>query len=122
MTKFINKIDLNKLLVNSEKAIESALDEQADELTRLSSKEVPKKNKDLLNSAKKDKIGKDTIMISYNEPYSAYQHEGKRRDGSRVVKRYTTPGTKKLYIKDPLENNSGKWASIIVKNFKKEGF
>jgi hypothetical protein len=122
MVKFINKIDLNKLLVNSEKAIESALDEQADELTRLSSKEVPKKDKALLNSAEKDKIGKDTIMISYNEPYASYQHEGKRKDGSRVVKRYTTPGTKKFYIKDPLENNSGKWASIIVKNFKKEGF
>lgn len=122
MVKFTNKIDLDKLFKHSEKAIESSLDEQAELLTKLSQKEVPKKDRVLVKSVETAKIGENSRRVSYDGPYAAYQHEGKRKDGSHVVRRYTTPGTKKFYIKDPLNKNAGKWASIIVKNFKNQGF
>lgn len=32
--------------------------------------------------------------------YGDYQERGKRRDGTHVVKRYTTPGTGKEYLQD----------------------
>ena len=31
--------------------------------------------------------------ITYESPYARYQYYGMRDDGTRVVKRYTTPGT-----------------------------
>lgn len=31
--------------------------------------------------------------ITYESPYASYQYYGMRRDGSRVVRNYTTPGT-----------------------------
>lgn len=34
-----------------------------------------------------------TDSITYESPYARYQYYGMRDDGTRVVKRYTTPGT-----------------------------
>ena len=31
--------------------------------------------------------------ITYASPYASYQYRGMRKDGTHVVKRYTTPGT-----------------------------
>lgn len=31
--------------------------------------------------------------ITYESPYAEYQYYGMRKDGSRVVRKYTTPGT-----------------------------
>lgn len=39
------------------------------------------------------------FRIEFNKEYAAYQERGMRRDGTRVVKRYTTPGTGKDYLK-----------------------
>lgn len=108
-------------------AAESALDAQAEILLRASKKQVPKKSRALMRSAKSEdgaintKI-KKTRRVSYNEPYAAYQHEGQRADGSHVVKNYTTSGTKKLYLKDPLDKNKNKFIAVAVKAFKKFGF
>lgn len=38
-------------------------------------------------------FGIDGNSITYQSPYARYQYKGMRDDGSRVVKRYTTPGT-----------------------------
>ena len=118
---FKSNVNLELLEDRINKAIENSLDEQAELLISYAKKEVPKKNNDLMNSVEKEKITDDTIRVSFNEPYASYQHEGKRKDGTHIVRRYTTPGTKKFYIKEPLNTNSGKFASIIVKNFKNQG-
>jgi len=31
--------------------------------------------------------------ITYQSPYASYQYFGKRKDGSHVIKKWTTPGT-----------------------------
>ena len=31
--------------------------------------------------------------VTYESPYAKYQYYGMRKDGSRVVRKYTTPGT-----------------------------
>lgn len=41
-----------------------------------------------------------TISFGNGLKYGAYQERGKRADGTHVVKRYTTPGTGKHYLKD----------------------
>lgn len=35
----------------------------------------------------------DPNYIVYEMPYAEYQYRGMRKDGTRVVKKYTTPGT-----------------------------
>lgn len=35
----------------------------------------------------------DSHSITYMSPYASYQYYGMRKDGSRQVKNYTTPGT-----------------------------
>lgn len=117
---------MQKIETRVQRAAEMAIDEQANELLSKAKTEVPRKTGALKNSAKKESINKSifekTKRISFNKIYAAYQHEGQRKDGTRIVKNYTTPGTKKFYIKDTLEKSSGKWVSIVVKNFKNFGF
>lgn len=42
-------------------------------------------------------IGSD--KITYESPYASYQYYGIRRDGTRKVRHYTTPGTGKRWDK-----------------------
>lgn len=35
----------------------------------------------------------ESDSITYESPYASYQYYGKRKDGTHVVKNYTTPGT-----------------------------
>lgn len=42
-------------------------------------------------------------IIEWKVPYAQYQERGKRRDGSYVVKRYTTPGTGKEFAKNAVQ-------------------
>ena len=37
--------------------------------------------------------------IKWGKKYAAYQERGRRLDGTHVVKRYTTPGTGKHFVK-----------------------
>lgn len=44
------------------------------------------------------KISKKEYVIGYYVPYAAYQHRGMRYDGTRVVKRYSKPGSRKEFL------------------------
>lgn len=41
----------------------------------------------------RDVVDLTSKSITYKSPYASYQYYGQRKDGSRVVKNYTTPGT-----------------------------
>ena len=49
---------------------------------------------EMTKNAKCEKTGVGKVTISVNVPYAAYNHEGKRVDGSRVIKKRTPPGQK----------------------------
>ena len=49
---------------------------------------VPKRNENLRTN-----VSVTTDSITYESPYASYQYFGKRKDGSHVIKRWTTPGT-----------------------------
>lgn len=51
-------------------------------------KYVPRKDDNL----RKNVVIKDN-SIEYTQEYASYQYRGRRADGTRVVKKYTTPGT-----------------------------
>ena len=80
------------------------------DILRLSKTQVPVSvgGGQLKSSGKIQKLDKFKYEISYNKEYATYQHRGMRADGSRVVKKYTYPSSKKNFVKDP--------ADIILKN------
>ena len=41
----------------------------------------------------RDNVFIDKKSITYASPYASYQYYGKRKDGSHVVRNYTTAGT-----------------------------
>lgn len=85
---------------NVDKLSDLLLEKMRQDVFVLSQAKVPKKDGDLSGSAKQEKRKAKSHRVSYNEKYAAYQERGRRKDGSRVVKNYTTAGTGKSYLKD----------------------
>jgi len=53
--------------------------------------------------------------IIFGSVYAGYQERGERKDGSRKVKKYTTPGTGKHFLR----NAAKKHKPNFIKNIKK---
>lgn len=49
------------------------------------------------------RVQEASYRVSANKSYAAYQERGARIDGTRRVKKYTTPGTGKHYFKDAID-------------------
>ncbi len=63
-----------------------------------------------------------SVEVGFNTEYAAYQHEGARRDGSHVIRRWTTdhvpaPGIK--FLESKMVANSGKYLQIAVEYLRK---
>lgn len=86
----------------NEAAMELALERMRQDIWILSQFKVPRKSGTLKSSGKQKKIGRLHHQVSYGETaaedYAAYQHRGMRRDGSHIVRNYTTAGTQKDYL------------------------
>lgn len=55
----------------------------------------------LQSSGRTTRMGLLSFAVIFNKEYAAFQEWG--GDGKRVVKNYSTPGTKKFYLRDPGE-------------------
>lgn len=104
----------------NEQAMERALARMRNDIFVLSQFKVPQKDGELRSSGEQKQMGRLHHRVQYGEKgaqeYAAYQHRGRRLDGSHVVKRYTTAGTQKNYLSD-----SGKIiASKASSYFKRE--
>ena len=47
--------------------------------------------------------GSPTLVMILKAAYAQYQERGMRRDGSRVVRKYTTPGTGRHFVKNAVD-------------------
>lgn len=57
-------------------------------------------------------------IIEWLVPYASYQERGMRRDGTHVVRKYTTPGTNKDFAKNAVVkviNNADYYYSLLEK-------
>lgn len=73
------------------------------EILLASRPEVPFLTGELSDSGEVVQDGNDAI-VAYQAPYAAYQHEGRRADGSHVIQNYSN-GRKGKYLEDPIANN-----------------
>lgn len=86
---------------NNVNAFDRALGRMAIDIERLSKEQVPFKKGQLKSSGYHHRKGLMNWEVVYNKVYALYQHEG--GDGRRVVRKYSYPGKKKHYLKDPGE-------------------
>jgi hypothetical protein len=88
----------------NEQAMERALERMGNDVFVLSQFKVPFLNGDLKNSGEHIRMGRLHRRVQYGESgaqgYASYQHRGMRKDGSRIVRNYTTSGTNKKFLED----------------------
>jgi hypothetical protein len=82
----------------------------AGELFRLSRYVVPFASGRLSQSGFFRREGQYWIT-GYDTKYAMYQHEGMRRDGSRVVRNWSN-GRKSKYLENPLKENISTWNRV----------
>lgn len=99
MTKIVNR--LPKFAKNAFATADIMLSAIGVDVLRLSKQQVPVKDGQLSSSGIISRQEFLKYRIVYNKKYASYQHRGRRKDGSRVVRNYTHPGRKKKYLSDP---------------------
>ena len=118
----MSKIIKNTITPNLKKLLSIDLSQQwgyicSGELLRLSRMQVPfgiTKNRGRLSQSGKVKKFGENWGVSYNTNYALYQHEGMRKDGSRIVRRWNN-GRKSKYLEDPLKENMRMWDTVANK-------
>jgi len=88
------KIEDNTMTVYLNKRLKAStfLSFLINDIVNVSKPKTPKKDGDLRAKIIKQVLGTKATLI-WNRKYAQYQERGMRRDGSRVIKKYTTPGT-----------------------------
>jgi hypothetical protein len=82
----------------------------AGELLRLSRYVVPFASGRLSQSGFFRREGQYWIT-GYDTKYAMYQHEGMRKDGSRIVRNWSN-GRKSKYLENPLKENISTWNRV----------
>ena len=92
------------------------------ELLRLSRFVVPFDTGRLSQSGFFRKEGRYWIT-GYDTKYAMYQHEGMRRDGTRIVRNWSN-GRKSKYLENPLKENISTWNKVanqvLIQELKKK--
>lgn len=92
------------------------------ELLRLSRFVVPFYSGRLSQSGFFRKEGQYWIT-GYDTKYAMYQHEGMRRDGTRIVRNWSN-GRKSKYLENPLKENISTWNKVanqvLIQELKKK--
>ena len=92
-----------------------ALSRMGRDIVNISKIRVPFKDGDLMKSAEEVKVSVLHRKVLYNKEYAGYQERAKRKDGSRKVRNYSTPGTGKDFLK-----GAGKQVKQNVLNYFKQ--
>ena len=90
-----------KFAQENEGALDRALNRMAVDIERISKTQVPHKDGQLKSSGYHEKKGNLHYTVGYNKVYARFQEFG--GDGKRVVRKYSKPGKKKFYLRDPGE-------------------
>lgn len=97
--KIINKF--NKFLSSSYSALDRALNRMAIDIERLSKQQVPHDKGQLKASGYHRKVGILKYIVAYNKEYAHFQEVGGDPDRGIVVRKYSKPGKKKYFLRDP---------------------
>jgi len=105
-------IDNQPILMD--KACLKALQEVAEQIEKDTRPKVPKDNLDLVNSFKIEITGKLTLEAGYDIIYAMYQHQGRRDDGSYII-RNRPAGGETFFLKNNMDRNAKKYIDLFTK-------
>lgn len=71
----------------------------------------------LRESGRVEKGESGNMYLVWDTVYALYQWFGMRRDGTHVVRNYTTPGTGKLWVEEAKGKYKDRWDTIAQKSF-----
>jgi hypothetical protein len=60
----------------------------------------------------------NSVVVGFNAPYAAYVHEGKRGDGSRVIRNWLEPSSGAGFLSKKITMFKKKYISIMAKAMK----
>lgn len=100
-------------------ASRNGVNDVATEVLRLSQFEVPHDDGLLMSSGVVEPVSDDEAIVGYNKTYASYQHEGRRADGTHVIKHYQK-GRKGKYLEDPIKNNLPLFRKVMGRSFQFE--
>lgn len=79
--------------------MDNALNTMAGDVSNIAKSRVPFKEGDLFKEIRAVRIKILKHQVRVDSDYAAYQEAGERKDGSHVVRKYTTPSTGKNFLK-----------------------
>ena len=91
--------NLKNFGTNAEVNLGNAVERMALDVKLISKVKVPYKAGTLQGSCVKQKLSRTHHQVIYDTDYASYQERGSRKNGTRVVKNYSTPGTSKGFLK-----------------------
>lgn len=97
----VKKIDnMQKFLQLNQDAMDGALDRMAHDICIVAKIRVPYKEGDLQKAGRPERKAKLKHRVIFDSDYASYQERGERRDGSRKVRKYTTPNTSAHFLEE----------------------
>ena len=81
--------------------------------------DVPQDTKELIDSYIIEQKDKLTLQAGYNIIYAMYQHQGRRSDGTRIIRKRPAGG-KTFFLKRKLDQNFQKYIDLFAKVVFKE--
>lgn len=111
------KRDLDRLADRSTitRAYKKALEKVADQIQKDAKNKTPEGTKELLNSWVKEWDG-DDLLAGYDIIYAMYQHQGRRDDGTHII-RNRPAGGETYYLKNTLDQNANKYFELFETEF-----
>lgn len=100
------------------RTVSYALGDMATDIEAKAKRTVPVKNGDLQDEIRPKVITKNHHRVVVDKEYASYQERGRRRDGTHTVRRYSTPGTGKNFLKNAGDSVSMKVPTYIAKAFR----
>jgi hypothetical protein len=87
----------------NDESVDMVLNGMAIDIERKAKMMVPVLTGALKGAIYHRRISLKRYYVIANKEYAAYQHEGKRKDGSHIVRKYTKAGSGKHFLKIPGE-------------------
>lgn len=93
MGRVILKDEIKRFGEKARITLDFALDNIAKDIVNIAKIYVPYKEGDLFKEIMHEKVAILAHKVVVDSDYAAYQERGKRKDGTHVVRKYTTPNT-----------------------------
>ena len=105
-------------------ALDAAADKAAaalaDQMMNDSLDIIPKQDGNLRDAGRVVKTAEGKRDLVWDNVYAGYQWYGMRKDGSNIVKKYTTPGTSKMWVEQARAKHVDEWEKVTQNAFVEE--